>query len=428
MTAIDNTQPTPSKYRWLVLVTCFLLYLFGNYASFIMGLTMIPVREAMGIDAAAGGMLSSLLMFGAVIGCVFAGRLANTWGSRNVVIASGFVVGLCCIGCALTTDYTLWLVLRFITGLGYGAQLGPVVKLAADHWAGPRQNIATAAILCSFPIAGLTASFATKMFVADYRIVWALTAIAIIPALLLLLVPSDKLSASQIKAEQESGKNLGFGSIFEGNLKFVTTFAIIVSFMNMAGVWALGTWLPSWLIQERGLSTDLMTNFSMVNYIGGFFGYFFWSWLGKKIGNPKSLIAGYFATAVAMVCYIAIPGTDLLFYLGPVLYFCQAVNVMCSITFAEAFPRHIRAYGAGTCFNVGRVGSIISPYSTALIGTALGLTAGLATVPVFYAVGGLFGFGLKRFVNKQEALEGKDSGAAESDRQDALESPLAQAE
>ncbi|WP_102379419.1 MFS transporter [Raoultibacter timonensis] len=413
--ASNETTASPSKWRWLVLVTCFLLYLFGNYSSFAMGLTMVPVREVMGIDAAAGGMLSSILMFGAVIGCVLAGRLASTWGSRNVIIASGVVIGLCCIACSQIADYNAWLVIRFINGLAYGAQLGPVVTIAADHWVGKHQNTATAFILSSFPIAGLSASFVTKMFAADYTMVWLVCGLVIIPALLVLLVPSDKLSAEQVAAQAKKGESVGFGSIFEGNLKFVTIFAIIVSFMNMAGVWALGTWLPSWLMNERGLTTDIMANFSMVNYLGGFVGYFFWSWLGKKITNPKSLIVGYFATAAAMVVYIIMPGTDLLFYWGPVVYFCQAVNVMCSITFAAAFPRLIRAYGAGTCFNVGRVGSIISPYTTAIIGTALGLTAGLATVPVFYAVGGLFGFGLNRFVKKQESLDSQESfEAAES--------------
>ena len=50
--ASNETTASPSKWRWLVLVTCFLLYLFGNYSSFAMGLTMVPVREVMGIDAA----------------------------------------------------------------------------------------------------------------------------------------------------------------------------------------------------------------------------------------------------------------------------------------------------------------------------------------------------------------------------------------
>lgn len=405
MGSTTKTTAEPSKYRWLVLVICFFLYLLGNYSSFAMGLTMVPVREAMGIDAAAGGMLSSILMFGAVIGCVLGGRLASSWGSRNVILASGIVIGICCILCSQITDYNAWLVIRFVTGLGYGAQLGPVVKLASDHWAGKHQNTATALILSSFPIAGLLASFATKMFATDYTMVWLLGGVAIIFALLLVFVPSDKATPAERQAQEAKGENVGFGSIFEGNLKFVTIFAIIVSFMNMAGVWALGTWLPSWLMTERGLSIEIMANFSMVNYIGGFFGYFFWSWLGKRITNPKSLIVGYFATAAAMVAYIMMPGTELLFYFGPVVYFCQAVNVMCSITFAAAFPRHIRAYGAGTCFNVGRVGSIISPYTTAAIGAALGLTAGLATVPIFYAIGGLFGFGLNKFVKKQEKIE-----------------------
>ena len=410
MSSATSQKSALVKWRWLVLVTCFLLYLLGNYSSFAMGLTMVSVREAMGIDAAAGGLLSSILMFGAVIGCILAGRIASTWGSRNVIIASGIVVGICCILCSQITDYTAWLVIRFITGFGYGAQLGPVVTLAADYWEGKHQNTATALILSSFPIAGLAASFVTKMFANDYTMVWLLGGVALVPALLLLLVPSDRAKTARADGDSEE-ENVGFSSIFEGNLKFITVFAVIVSFMNMAGVWALGTWLPSWLMTERGLSTEIMANFSMVNYFGGFLGYFFWSWLGKKISNPKSLIVGYFATAAAMVIYIILPGTDLLFYWGPVVYFCQAVNVMCSITFAAAFPRRIRAYGAGTCFNVGRVGSIISPYTTAVIGAALGLTAGLATVPAFYAIGGLFGFGLNRFVKKQEVSENVETNA-----------------
>ncbi|HIS39488.1 MAG TPA: MFS transporter [Candidatus Aphodovivens excrementavium] len=401
----NSENATPSKWRWLVLATCFLLYMFGNYSSYAMGLTMVPVREAMGLDTAAGGMLSSVLMFGAVIGCVLAGRLASTWGSRNVIVASGVVIGICCIVCSQLTNYTAWIVVRFINGLAYGAQLGPVVTLATDHWAGKRQNMATAFILSSFPVSGALAAFVTGLFPDNYAMVWLLCGLAIIPALLTLLVPSDRLTAGQVAAKADEGESVGFGSIFAGNLKFVTIFAIIVSFMNMAGVWALGTWLPSWLQIERGLSTEIMANFSMVNYLGGFIGYFFWSWLGKKITNPKSLIVGYFATAATAIIYFLMPGTDLLFYWGPVVYFCQAVNVMCSITFAAAFPRLIRAYGAGTCFNVGRVGSIISPYTTAIIGTAFGLTAGLATVPVFYAIGGLFGFGLNRFVKKQERID-----------------------
>ena len=403
-----------TKYRWAVLVLCFLLYLFDNYVMFIPGLTMSNIVEALGTDSAGGGLISSATMLGAVIGCVLTGRIASTWGSRNTLTAMGIIIGVASFVCALSTSFWVWIVLRIIVGVGVGSMLGPCVKLAADHWGPKHRRMATAAILCSFSIAGLVASFVTKMLIGfGYAYIYEFAAIAIIPSVLLLfMVPSDKLAKTDLESNGNEEVNVGFSSILDGNLKYVTIFGIMVSFFNMAGAWAMGTWIPSWLINVRGLSVDLMTNFSMVNYLGGFVGYFFWSWIGNKMGTARALIVGYIATAVAMVLYLLIPGTDILFYLGPVLYFCQAMNVLMSITFGEAFPRYIRAYGSSTCFNVGRVGSIISPYTTALVGTTFGLTAGLGMVPVFYGVGALFAGGLKYFVDIQQKKDADDDASS----------------
>lgn len=43
------------------------------------------------------------------------------------------------------------------------------------------------------------------------------------------------------------------------------------------------------------------------------------------------------------------------------------------------------------------------------------MTAGLAMVPVFYAVGGAFGFGLKKFVTKQERIEAQAGSCQDLD-------------
>lgn len=403
-----------SKQRWIVVVLCLLLYILNSYAMFVLGMSMNPVKEFLSIGSVEGGVLSSIMMFGAVLGCIFMGPVANRWGSRNMTAFTGIVIAVGTALCVAVANYTAWLVIRFIVGLAVGAMLGPIVKLVSDHWGPKRRNSAIAAALVGFSLGGFFTAFLGKMFLAtDFRVMYGVALAFVIPAILLfILVPSDRLTAEEQKVVASGEANIGFSSIVQGNLKWVSLFAVLVSFCNMAGVWALGTWLPTWLTDVRGLSTDLMANFSMVNYTGGFFGYFFWSWLGTKIGNAKTLIIGYFGTAIFGAIYIMIPGQDIMFYLGFILYFCQAINVMCSITFGQAFPRLIRAYGAGTCFNLGRIGSIISPSTTALVGTAFGLTAGLAMVPVFYGVGGFLGIGLKRFVDIQLKLEEAEDALA----------------
>ena len=55
----------------------------------------------------------------------------------------------------------------------------------------------------------------------------------------------------------------------------VTLAATLISIVNLAGFWGAAFWIPTFLIQERGVDLSTMLYFQFVQYVGMFFGFQF---------------------------------------------------------------------------------------------------------------------------------------------------------
>lgn len=55
--------------------------------------------------------------------------------------------------------------------------------------------------------------------------------------------------------------------------------------------------------------------------------------------------------------------------------------------YAELFPEHLRAYAGGFCWNMGRIGAVLAPYTIGYIGKLHGLQTGLAITCIINLMG-----------------------------------------
>jgi MFS family permease len=55
--------------------------------------------------------------------------------------------------------------------------------------------------------------------------------------------------------------------------------------------------------------------------------------------------------------------------------------------FAELFPEQIRALAGGFCFNVGRIGAVIAPFTVGVLGQTYGLKVGLMVASATFILG-----------------------------------------
>jgi MFS family permease len=131
-----------------------------------------------------------------------------------------------------------------------------------------------------------------------------------------------------------------------------------------------------------------MLGFSFVMYVGMFIGFQFFGMLADLIGRRRSMMAAFGLCAVAIGVYIVVLNPVFLFWWGFVVGFglCGAGGIL-GAYYAELFPERVRAYAGGFCWNMGRIGAMLAPYTIGVIGKSYGLQFGLAVTCAVYVVG-----------------------------------------
>jgi MFS family permease len=378
-----------SEHRWKVLWATFTTYLYDSYDLIILAIAMPVLLKTLNITLPEGGLLGSATMIGAALGGVIFGMIAENYGRRRALIIALVWFGLGNGVVYFIDSWGSWMMLRLLTGIAIGGVWGPCAALIASHWAPKYRGRAASFVFSSFAIGAVIASFVGRMVLnTDWRLLFLLGSSSIVFAILVyMLVPADK---PREKGSDGQVEKIGIGAIFEGGYAKTTFLAFLVSFFNLAGYWGAAYWIPTFLTKERGLSLTTMANFSLVMYVGMFIGYQFFGNISDKIGRRTAMIAAFLTMAIGVGIYIVVLNPMFLFWWGIVVGFgLGGVGGVVGAYYSELFPDRIRAYAGGFCFNMGRIGAIIAPFTVGHIGRLYGLQTGLACTVVIFLLGAI---------------------------------------
>jgi MFS family permease len=378
-----------TRYRWPVLWATFVTYLFDSYDLMVLAIAMPVLLKVLNISLPEGGLLGSATMLGAMAGSVLFGLIAENHGRRFALLLALIWLGIGMGVVYFMNSWTHWLILRFLTGIAIGGIWGPCAALIAEHWSPEYRGRAASFVFSSFAIGAVAASLVGRL-VLHVQWQWLFVAGTVsIPAALLVLrlVPPDP-QRSASAAGNHGKSRIGIGAIFEGGLAKTTLLATLVSVVNLAGYWGAAFWIPTFLTKERGLSLTTMAGFSFVMYLGMFLGFQFFGMLADRIGRRRAMIASFVTVAAAVAVYIVVRHPMFLFWWGIVVGFglCGSGGVL-GAYYAELFPERVRAYAGGFCWNMGRVGAVLAPFTIGYIGKVHGLETGLAVTCVIYILG-----------------------------------------
>jgi MFS family permease len=294
------------------------------------------------------------------------------------------------------------MVLRFLQGIGIGGLWGPLVALVADHWKAKYRARAAGFMLSTFALGGILAALMGRFMLGSvgWRGIFLLTGSAVLAAILFQwFVPSDPTPVRGVKKESVSLKVL-----FEGRLAKITILSTVAAACQMGGFWGVASWVPTYLVQVRGLSTDYMSYFSLVIFTGAFVGYYLYAYIADKIGSRKALLIAFFADSLIVPLYVFIPDAIFLFWLGPVMGLSfGGIFGLFGAYFADLFPEKIRAMGGGFAFNVGRgVGAVIMPFTVGALAKTYGLGFGIGLCSLIFFMGVLTVFFMPETHNMAE--------------------------
>ncbi|ORL64959.1 MFS transporter [Pseudomonas putida] len=376
--------------KWHVLVGGFLAYLFDAMEIILLTIALPVIQQDLGLTIGQAGMLASATLLGIGMSSITTGWYSDNHGRRKALLLSLVSFGALTMAVACTHNWYLLLVLRFLSGLGLGGVWGIVSAYIAETWPVQQRARATGFVLSSFPVGAAIAAMAGKAFLPNWQMLFLAAGVStLIPVLYLwLFVPeSPEWKAQKDAARADAPVNASVREIFGPGLLRITLLGTAAASCSVIGFWGASTWLPTYLVHERGLAIGMMAHFMTILNIGAFIGINAFGLIADRIGKRNATLLSLLGSAVMLALYALTTDNQVLFWLGPVYAFFYAFASLFASYFSALYPVRVRTIGAGFCFNFGRGLAAFAPLLLSGIATQHSLGLGLLVCAGFFAMG-----------------------------------------
>ncbi|MBF7978559.1 sugar porter family MFS transporter [Rahnella laticis] len=112
-------QPTEPLVKVIAFIATLGGLLFGYDTGVIAG-ALLFMKHDLHLTSVTTGMVTSFLILGSAIGAICAGRVADRFGRKKIILVMALIFMLGSLGCALAPNVVLMIIFRFILGLAVG--------------------------------------------------------------------------------------------------------------------------------------------------------------------------------------------------------------------------------------------------------------------------------------------------------------------
>jgi len=342
-------------------------------------------------DAGQLGFVASAGFLGMAIGASVGGLLADKLGRRQVFALTLLIYGIFTGLSAFSLSVGALIALRFLVGLGLGAEL-PVASTLVSEFAPARIRGRVIVILESFWAVGWTAAALIGHFViptSDDGWRWAL-ALGAVPAVWAIFVrlklpesvrflegKGRHAEAEKIVAELETAAKVAtpqrateamdvapsssIATLFGVQLRRRTISLWLVWFCVNFAYYGAFIWLPTLLVAQ-GFSLVRSFEYTLIITLAQLPGYAASAWLVEKWGRRITLAVFLAGSAVSAGFFGAAGDVPTILAFGALMSFFNlgAWGALYAVT-PELYPTRVRGTGAGWAAGFGRLASIIAP-------------------------------------------------------------------
>ncbi len=374
--------------------------------------------------------IASIGFVGMAVGASVGGLLADRFGRRQVFAVTLLVYGLATGASALVGGLVALLILRFLVGLGLGAEL-PVASTYVSEFAPARMRGRLIVILEAFWAVGWTAAALIGFLVIPgsedgWR--WAF-ALGALPAAYALFVrwglpesarwlarrgrhaeadavvrsfeqSAGELSPPDVEGRQDEAPAAALSTrdrltaLWAPEFRMRTACLWLVWFCVNFSYYGAFIWIPSILVSQ-GYDLVRSFGFTLIITLAQLPGYAVAAWLIEVWGRRLTLSVFLAGSAVSAIFFGTATAESVVIGTGMALSFFNlgAWGALYAVT-PEMYPTSLRATGSGWAAGVGRIASIIAPLTVPLLLAWGGAPLLFVVFAAFFAVAAGAAWGL----------------------------------
>ena len=310
---IDADRPaTPPRVRWLILALIMLAQTVANIGPLGIPAIASLIRGDLDLTLAQAGSFLSAYYIGPVSMSLFAGLLADRWGTARTLVLGQAIIAAGLLAASAAPTYGAFIALMVVAGVGYGT-LNPASTTAAMSWFPPRQRATVVGLKqVGLPFGGMlgAAILPAVALVLGWRLAIVASALAIAGcALACALIYRDP--PAEAAARRAGGGRGALAAVLRTRDLWLVAAATGV-FAGMQTVWM--AFLALYLEAVVGLSLLAASRYLALAQAGGVLGRVAFGMLSDRVFGGRRRAPLVIAGCTSALCSVAIaytgPGTS----------------------------------------------------------------------------------------------------------------------
>lgn len=376
-----KAMPVSEKYWWKVVALCFTGWILMYADRTIFNPIMSVIGGEFGLSKAELGFANSIFFLTYAFAQIPFGMLGDKIG-RRLVIMIGFVLfGAMTYFSGIATTFGFFLVVRAFAGIGQGSYYGPQYALSTEAIPLKKLTLGTAIINSGMAFGTSGGFLLSSKLVLENGEHWSLpffimSVPTIIVGVLFFALLKERVINENAKqkpeASAEKTEKVSLATIFS-NKKLLAAF--VLCFTSIYANFVIITWLPTFLIEERGFVGSSVGFISSLVPWASIPGAIFFALRADKTGSTKKIVFTLVPIALISVFSIAFVTSKSLLIFFLVLYGLTGKLAMDPIIVAFV-AKNAPKGSLGTTLSaynfVGMSGAILAPYITGFLADKFG--------------------------------------------------------
>lgn len=341
-------------------VVCWLAIMVEGY-DLVVFAAVIPVlldQAHLGFTAETITLVATLALVGVGIGAASVGPLTDRLGRRWTIIGCVAAFSVLTVLLPWSGSATVFIVLRFLAGIGLGALLPTVLTYVAESRGSASWTTWT---MTGYHVGAMVSALLAVVLVPHWQwlfVIGGAAGLLLLPA----LVRNLPESGAYLENRARTG---GMRALFGNGFGRATVGVWLASFMGLLLVYGLNTWLPQ-IMRAAGYPLAGSLVMLLVMNTGAVAGLLLAGWFAGRHGVRRGVLI-WFAASAVLLGGLAIRmdsqvALNAVLFLAGAFVFSAQVLVYAWVT--ATYPAAVRGTALGMAAGVGRLGAIVGPSLT----------------------------------------------------------------